>query len=88
MKKREESELTVRQYVSINWFWCYCCDFLHQEKQFTIIRELLRSNDRMGMLNEAEKRSLEFLKDGKKRISMSPGQVMTMYCAILYIVCF
>ena len=44
-----------------------------REKQFTIIRELLRTNDRIGMLNEAEKRSLEFLKDGKKRISMSPG---------------
>ena len=76
MKKREESVLTVRQYVSmtclciIQYYWS---DFLHQEKQFTIIRELLRTNDRIGMLNEAEKRSLEFLKDGKKRISMSPG---------------
>lgn len=78
MKMRTETDMTVKQYVrliqSLQFLLTTFC--LKQEKQFTIIRELLKYNDRMSMLNEAEKRSLAFLKDGRRRGSLSPGYVM------------
>lgn len=48
--------------------------FSPQEKQFTIILELLGDN-RLNTLTADERRSLAFLKKNEKRSSFSPGCV-------------
>ena len=45
------------------------CAYLPQEKQFTIILELLGDN-KFNTLTERERRSLAMLKDDKKKTSM------------------
>lgn len=51
---------------------CSLCSvmFTVQERQFTIIKELLSNDQKIGMLNEDEKKSLAFLKDQGRKSSL------------------
>eukprot|EP00731_Ephydatia_muelleri_P009343 Em0004g1681a len=47
------------------------------ERQFTIIKELLSNDQKIGMLNEDEKRSLAFLKDQGRKSSLGTSGLLS-----------
>ena len=73
IKRRNEAEDIVKQYVRTvcvsDGVVCERCVLTCQEKQFTIIKELLNTENRMGILNDEEKKSLMFLKENNRRSS-------------------
>lgn len=53
-------------------------ELIHQyERQFTIIKELLSNDQKIGLLNEDEKRSLAFLKDQGRKSSLGTSGLLS-----------